>query len=161
MAEDTFTLAAYYTSWQAYQGHIAAAIAPLTAEQLALRAAPHLRSIGELALHLAGCRAYWLIAFMGEDGGEEMQRYVEWNEAALRPEPPIPPAAELVEGLERTQHYLAACLARWSPEAMRATFPDEVDGKQVAVSRAWVIWHILEHYLHHGGELSLTLGLHG
>jgi uncharacterized damage-inducible protein DinB len=24
-----------------------------------------------------------------------------------------------------------------------------------------VVWHVLEHDLHHGGELSLTLGLHG
>jgi uncharacterized damage-inducible protein DinB len=31
----------------------------------------------------------------------------------------------------------------------------------VDVSRAWVVWHVMEHDLHHGGELSLTLGLHG
>jgi hypothetical protein len=55
---------------------------------------------------------------------------------------------------------MAACLARWSPDAMRGTFPDEWDGKPVAVSRAWVVWHVLEHDLHHDGESSLTLGMH-
>jgi uncharacterized damage-inducible protein DinB len=52
---------------------------------------------------------------------------------------------------------MAACLERWSPDEMSQIFPDE----PVDVSRAWVVWHVLEHDLHHGGELSLTLGLHG
>ncbi len=29
------------------------------------------------------------------------------------------------------------------------------------VSRSWIIYHVLEHDLHHGGEVSLTLGIHG
>jgi uncharacterized damage-inducible protein DinB len=24
----------------------------------------------------------------------------------------------------------------------------------------WVIWHVLEHDMHHGGELAQTLGMH-
>jgi uncharacterized damage-inducible protein DinB len=28
-------------------------------------------------------------------------------------------------------------------------------------TRGWIIWHVVEHDLHHGGELSLTLGMHG
>jgi uncharacterized damage-inducible protein DinB len=160
MAEDTLTLTTFYTAWEAYQGHITRALAPLAAEQLAVRAAPHLRSIGELALHMIACRAYWFIDFLGEDGGEEMKLYASWNEVALQPGAPIPRAAELVQGLERTWQFMAECLARWSPDEMRGTFPDEWDGKPVAVSRAWVVWHVLEHDLHHGGELSLTLGMH-
>ena len=69
MVEDHFTLTTFYTSWKAYQDHIKGALAPLTAEQLELRAAPHLRSIGENALHIIGCRAYWFTDFLGEDCG--------------------------------------------------------------------------------------------
>ena len=72
MAENNFTLTTFYTSWKAYQEHIKGALALLTAEQLELRAAPHLRSIGENALHIIACRAYWFTDFLGEDGGEEM-----------------------------------------------------------------------------------------
>jgi uncharacterized damage-inducible protein DinB len=50
------------------------------------------------------------------------------------------------------------CLARWSPADMRQTFGSEEDGE---ASRAWAVWHVLEHDLHHGGEISLTLGMHG
>jgi len=90
-----------------------------------------------------------------------MKVYAGWNEVALELGAPIPPAAEMVQGLDCTWQFMADCLARWSPDDMRYTFPDDWDGKQVDVSRAWVVWHVMEHDLHHGGELSLTLGIHG
>ena len=161
MAENNFTLTTFYTFWKEYQDHIKGALAPLTAAQLELRAAPHLRSIGEQALHIIACRASWFTDFLGEDGGEEMKVYADWNEAALELGAPIPTSAELAQGLDRTWQFMADCLARWSPNDMHQTFPDDWDGKQVDLSRAWVVWHVMEHDLHHGGELSLTFGMHG
>jgi uncharacterized damage-inducible protein DinB len=161
MAEDNFTLTTFYTSWKMYQDHIKGAIAPLTTEQLGLRAAPHLRSIGENALHIVGCRAFWFAEFLGEDGGEGMEMYVDWNEAALKLGAQVPGAAELVQGLDRTWQFMEDCLARWSSDDMRQTFPDDWDGERVDLPRAWVVWHVLEHDLFHGGEMSLLLGMHG
>jgi uncharacterized damage-inducible protein DinB len=173
MTEDTFTLTTFFTSWQAYQDHLKDALAPLTAEQLALRAAPGLRSIGENALHIVGCRMFWFTEFLGEDGGEEVKAYASWNEVALGAPyanwnevalalgAPVPTAAELAQGLDQTWHLMADRLARWSPAEMHRTFPDDGDGTPVELSRAWVVWHVLEHDLHHGGEVSLTLGMHG
>ena len=66
MAEDNFTLTTFYTAWKAYQDRLAAALAPLSAEQLALRAAPGLRSVGENAAHIIGCRVGWFTETMGE-----------------------------------------------------------------------------------------------
>jgi uncharacterized damage-inducible protein DinB len=175
MAEDNFTLMTFYSSWKAYQNRLEAALAPLTAEQLALRAAPGLRSIGENALHIIGCRVFWLIQALGEDGGEAMKAYARWNEVALEApyatwsevglalDARAPSGAELARGLDRTWQFMADCLARWSPADMQQTFSDEEDDNSdgTGVSRAWVIWHVLEHDLHHGGEISLTLGMHG
>lgn len=157
MTEPNFTLMAFYASWKAYQEHITGALTPLTASQLELRATPAYRSIGELALHIVGCRIYWFTEFLGEDGGEELTGYAEWNRRALQLGAPIPSPAELVQALACTWQFIEGCLARWSPEEMRQIFPDE----PVDVSRAWVVWHVMEHDLHHGGELSLTLGIHG
>src|SRR5215472_5334056 len=30
-----------------------------------------------------------------------------------------------------------------------------------AETRQFIVWHVAEHDLHHGGEISLTLGMHG
>jgi uncharacterized damage-inducible protein DinB len=37
----------------------------------------------------------------------------------------------------------------------------EREGMVSTRSRQWVIWHMLEHDLHHAGELFLTLGMYG
>ena len=76
MAEKNFTLTTFYTSWKAYQDHIKRALAPLTTSQLELRTAPHLRSIGEIALHIVGCRIGWFIFTLGEDVGEDRKSVV-------------------------------------------------------------------------------------
>jgi hypothetical protein len=75
MTDDNFALTTFYTSWKAYQEHLKAALELLTAEQLALRAAPGLRSVGENAMHIVACRCYWFILFLDEDCGEEMKGY--------------------------------------------------------------------------------------
>jgi uncharacterized damage-inducible protein DinB len=157
LADDNFTLTTFYTSWKEYQGHIKAALAPLTAEQLTLRAAPGLRSIGENAAHIIGCRIGWFTYTLGEDWGADLKAYEHWDE----PGAPAPTVAELTQGLDFTWDNMAACIARWSPADMEKTFPDELDGVQVELSRAWIVWHVLEHDLHHGGEISLTFGMHG
>src|SRR5579864_4339431 len=115
MAEDNFTLSTFYTSWKAYQDHLSATLATLTTEQLALRAAPGLRSVGEIALHIIGCRMFWFTEVLKEDGGEELKTYVSWNKAALKLGAPIPTAAELARAVDRTWRLMTDCLTRWSP----------------------------------------------
>jgi len=157
MADDNFTLTTIYASWKEYQDRLKASLAPLTAEQLALRAAPGLRSIGENAAHIIGCRIGWFAFTLGEDRGADPYLLTNWGE----PDAPVPAAAELAQALDHTWQFMADCIARWSPDDMRTTFPDDWDGVQVQLSRAWIVWHVLEHDLHHSGEISLTLGMHG
>jgi uncharacterized damage-inducible protein DinB len=156
MAEDNFTLTTFYSAWKAYQDRLAAALAPLTAEQLALRAAPGLRSVGENAAHIIGCRVGWFTETLGEAASADVTA-VRWDE----PGGPAGSAAALVQGLHLTWQMMTECLTRWSPADMQQTVPDDWDGEQVQLSRAWIVWHVLEHDLHHGGEISLTLGMYG
>jgi uncharacterized damage-inducible protein DinB len=157
MAEKSFTLETFYTSWKKYQDHIKESVAPLTAEQLALRAAPGLRSVGENTAHIIGCRAGWFTFVLGEDVGEEIKATAAWDE----PDAAARTADELVRGLDLTWNMMADRIARWSDADMQQTFKDDWDGEEVHLSRAWIVWHVLEHDLHHGGEVSLTLGMHG
>lgn len=156
MPGENFTLTTFYTAWKAYQDRLAAALAPLTADQLALRAAPGLRSVGENSAHIVGCRIGWFTETLGEDAGPALTAKA-WGE----PGTPAPSAAELVRGLDLTWQLMTACLARWSPDDMQQTFLDDWDSEQVQLSRAWIVWHVLEHDLHHGGEVSHTLGMYG
>ena len=53
------TLAHLFAGWEGYNQSILSALAPLSAEQLAFRPAANLRSVGELARHIAFGRITW------------------------------------------------------------------------------------------------------
>jgi hypothetical protein len=54
MGNANITLAMMAEGWQKYQSELSKALAPLSPEQLALRAAPHLRSIRTRVAGLSG-----------------------------------------------------------------------------------------------------------
>src|SRR5712691_3662995 len=154
MTEKYSTLFDFYKGWDVYQDHLVKAITPLSPEQIALRAAPHLRSIGEIAAHIIGTRIWWFHYVMGEDSVDSasLTPMETWGEDGA----PVRTAAELASGLEITWHLIQDVLTRRTPADLDQTF----QRREHRVSRQWIIWHVIEHDLHHGGELSFTLGMH-
>src|SRR5438045_3002861 len=132
----------YYQGWDRYQKLLTEVVGPLTAEQLALRAAPNLRSIGELAAHIVRTRAGWYYRFMGEKE-PSIAAIAAWNYDDLAGRT----AAELVEGLDATWQVIAASLARWTRADLEYMFTGERNGEPYALSRQWVIWPLIEHDL--------------
>jgi uncharacterized damage-inducible protein DinB len=156
MSEANVTLTILARGWQTYQDQLSAALALLTREQLALRAAPQLRSIEELARHIIGVRAGWFHNILGE-GDEAFGAYHAWDQ----PDAPARTAGELVEGLMATWQVMQSALIRFSPEDLTETLSGVRKGHTYAHQRGWVVWHVLEHDLHHGGEIGFSLGMHG
>ncbi len=155
MAEQQNSLLPFYKGWDAYQGLLIQAIKPLSLEQLSLRAAPHLRSIGENASHIVGTRAGWFHYVLKEGGEDLIAR--NWDD---RSQPAS--SSELISGLEMTWGVIQDGLRRWTPTDLDEIFHDTDDNGEVhALTRQWVIWHLIEHDLHHGGEISFMLGMNG
>lgn len=155
MAEEQTSLLPFYKGWDTYQNLLLKAIAPLSAEQLALRTAPHLRSVGENVAHIIGARAGWFHTVMGE-GDATIAPLYSWDE----PDAPTRSTTELLHGLELTWQMIQSALARWTPADLDKIFEPVWSGKTHHFTRQWIIWHVIEHDLHHGGEVSLTLGTH-
>jgi len=156
MAENDTSLVTLYKGWDVYQERLVKAITPLAAEQLALRAAPKLRSVGMIAAHIVGARVRWFHRLMGE-GGVDIHLLGIWD----RPEAPVRSAAELVQGLEDSWQLIQNSLAHWTLADLDHVFEGRYEGEEYSFTRQWIIWHVIEHDLHHGGEISLTLGAHG
>jgi len=142
--------------WERYQGLLVRAVAPLSTADLALRAAPSLWPVGGLAGHIVAARVGWFQGWMGE-GDPALAPLDHWGAEDASPRT----AAELADGLEATWRMMQDCLARWTPEMLDDPFTRERSHGTVTRTRGWIIWHVIEHDLHHGGELSLTLGMHG
>lgn len=160
-------LARFYEGWASHQQLLIAALRDLTPEQLALRTASHQWSVWQLAAHIAGTRAYWFHDVLGEGDAAVRDMFrVErstvpgvsledagWEDDESRPRT----AAELVDGLQRSWSLVDECLQRWRLEDLDVT----VERKSWIHSRGWVIYHVLEHDIHHGGEISQILGSNG
>jgi len=161
MTENAIPLATFYKGWDVYQQLLVTSIAPLAPEQLALRAAPHIMSIGMIATHIIAARVGWFHWWMGE-GSTELAPLAAWDNE----EEPTRSAAEIVAGLDATWLMMQNALTRWTPSDLEQIFQDpykdaEYQGVKRTHSRQWITWHVIEHDLHHGGEISLTLGMHG
>ncbi len=163
MTQHSLSLAPFYKGWDVYQQHLVTAIAPLSPEQLTLRAAPHMWSVGMIATHIVATRVGWFQMWLGE-GNANLAPLAIWDEQ----EDVVRTPAELVTGLEDTWQMIQTALARWTPDDLEQVFQRSFSSNEAGQehivrqhSRQWIIWHLLEHDLHHGGELSLILGMYG
>lgn len=156
MADQQSTLATFYRGWYDYQVLLSKALVPLSPDQLDLRPAPRLRSLGEIVTHMIGARARWFHNLMGE-GDQEFAALATWD----RPGMPPRGAAELVAALQQSWRVMQEAIARWTPAEWAQRYEGDPGDEPASFTRQWVVWHLIEHDLHHGGEVSITLGLHG
>ncbi len=150
------TLDVIYENWAGYNKRLEKCITPLTNEQLLLQPAPRMWPLTQIVQHIISVRAGWF-SYTLQDADEAMNNYTLWGQR----DSPERTAAELVHGLDETWAFIESRLQRWTPADCAKTFPDEADGQIYEVSRSWVIYHVLEHDLHHGSEVSLILGMNG
>jgi uncharacterized damage-inducible protein DinB len=190
MADYQHSLLPFYAGWERYQQHLVAAIAPLTVEQFALRTTPRHWSIGMYVTHIVANRAWWFHVRMGE-GGDEVTPYELWALGVCEADvDPGHTATELVAGLEKTWQVIEGTLARLTPADLERVVPPLTQAERErraklvepalqpyaqmwleatrlsgevrpAVSFQSIIWDMLEHDIHHGSEISTTLGIHG
>lgn len=190
MTEHQLSLLPFYAGWGIYNQSLIAAIAPLTEGQLALRLTPQHWSIGMYVTHIVANRAWWFHTRMGE-GGDDLTPLELWALGVCEGGvDPCHPAAELVAGLEKTWQMIEQALARLTPADLFESFPPLSEAERVrhaqlvepalqpfarmwldaealsgevkpARSRQWIIWGVLAHDIHHGSEISTTLGVHG
>jgi uncharacterized damage-inducible protein DinB len=190
MTEQQLSLLPFYQGWGRYTQRLIAAVSPLTVEQLALRTTPRHWSIGMYTTHIVANRAWWFHARMGE-GGDDLTPYELWALGVCEADvDPGHTAAELVTGLDKTWQMIEGTLARLTPSELERLVPALDDEKRErharqvepalqpyaqmwldatrrnevvrpAVSIESIIWGVLEHDIHHGSEISTTLGIHG
>jgi uncharacterized damage-inducible protein DinB len=165
--EPVAPLATFYKpGWENYQQAFVETITRLSSEQLALSLGLEQRSIGELLEHMLGARYNWFHLWMGEGDPN-----LDWNDDEDSDEPTAYKAASLVALFEKSWHVISSALDRWTsadleqlfspPASHQAWLRDQGLEEEHPHTRQWIVWHVMEHEIHHGGELSLALGMYG
>ena len=165
------TLQPFRDGWANHQRLLLGMVGGLTPDQLATRPAPSMWAVWQLAGHMAGSRAYWFHDVLGE--GDPAVRDLFRVASTTVPDLPIEDAgweddeehprdaSEIVEAFERTWSMIDANLRRWTGDDLAVEFSRRRRTGTETFTRGWVVWHVIEHDLHHGGEISLILGSHG
>ncbi|HLZ55728.1 MAG TPA: DinB family protein [Ktedonosporobacter sp.] len=169
MSTTELSLMSVYEGWDGHQMALVQAVTPLSPEQLASRAAPHLRSAGELIAHIVVGRIGWIHQILGVESDVVDQWIEKWGvEGAAKRffQDVLKPGVEqnasaLVSGLEATWQMIEGALNSWTVDDLRKTLRHDYQGKTYAISRQWILWRIMAHDLHHGGELAFALGIQG
>ena len=169
MPTPTPLLTPFVDGWANYNRLIIDALRGLPEEAVASRTAPHQWAVWQLASHVAGVRAYWF-GLIGVDTAALRDRFratattvpgLDLEDAGWEDDDTHPRTSdELVAALSDTWTMMAGQLEQWTPDDLAAEF-ERPYGRTRRFSRAWVVWHCLEHDLHHGGEISQILGASG
>jgi uncharacterized damage-inducible protein DinB len=153
-------LAPFYDGWQLFNDDLVAALAPLSADQLALPVGVPTWPIWASASHLAGARVFWLCHVFTEPGAETTpftDPGIGWEDDLAHPRT----GEELVGALASSWKIVERCLATWTPETMGQE-ARRTRGTEVRIhTRQSVLMRLITHDAFHCGEISLALGSHG
>jgi len=133
--------------WQYTQDELVRVVGLLSDEQLNMRIAPNVRTLGQQAEHIVRGRALWVHKVVDDPSLEPM---MNWDE----PDDPLRSVAEVVAGLQHTWRIWRAYIEPSTRDDPAPVSEQEADGLRT-------VWGMIDHDLCHAGELALMLGVLG
>jgi uncharacterized damage-inducible protein DinB len=138
-----------FSHWDEVRRGLIQALDQLSDDQLHFTPREGLRALGTVACHIANAEEGWF-------------RYVitreleEWPaEYTVADYPTIESVKSLLaEVHSRTDTYLAGLKVEEMDRVIEAPWGE-------SFRQGWIIWHVVEHEIHHRGEIFLMLGLLG
>ncbi|MBV9863942.1 MAG: DinB family protein [Abitibacteriaceae bacterium] len=158
-----------FEGWEGFNTSLLHTIELTPAEALTYRAAPEMRSVGEIMRHISLGRINWfhrMDAPGSEELVEQMQQRNAWktdatgHHSVVESDFPIT-TAELTHWLQATWGMVEQTLNQWTVADLFQTYRHTYWGQTYAVSRQWTLWRIMCHDIYHGGQLTILLGSQG
>jgi uncharacterized damage-inducible protein DinB len=138
----------YFNHWEQVRSDLLATIDKFSDDELIYTPFEGSWPVGQIMLHIAECEDHWLHGLVRQ----EIQMPVCYDLADHLGKAAIKDVLEVAHS--RTLGFLDdlrdSDLDRQYTTRFGETF-----------SLYWIIWHVLEHEIHHRGELSLALGMLG
>jgi uncharacterized damage-inducible protein DinB len=136
-----------YPYWRQARRDLVSALSQLNDEQLDYSPRQGMRTIGDVARHIIDAEAGWVNLVV-------LQKDEPWPQY---PQERLPTVQSILHEMERVHAVTIGLLqerdVRWLDETR------EQGGHDFALR--WVFWHILDHEIHHRGEIFLMLGMLG
>ncbi|MFZ0534105.1 MAG: DinB family protein [Anaerolineales bacterium] len=137
-----------FSHWEQVRADLVATIDMFNEDELTFVPFKGSWSAGQIMLHIADCENYWLHWVV-------RQEIEQWKYYDFTDHPTKPAIEDVLEGTRKKTIAFLDSLDECDLDTVYKT----PEGQ--AFTLRWIIWHVLEHEIHHRGELSLALGLLG
>jgi len=137
-----------FSHWQKVRTGLLATIEQFSEEELGHIPFNGSWTVGQIMLHIADCEDNWLHGVVRE----EFRPWISYDLTDYPTKGDI--VALLDRARQRTVHFLNGLEEGDLDREYRIPSGHPF-------SLGWIIWHVLEHEIHHRGELSLILGMLG
>ena len=139
----------FFGYWKQVRQGLLEALDKLTDAQLDFVPRQGLWSLRETVCHIAGTEDGWLRYYTAN----------RWHEDQSRPNPQDYPTVASLKALLEKVHAETEAQFGLDPDLLMEQTVQLPWGAQT--SMGWAVWHVLEHEIHHRGEVFLMLGLVG
>jgi uncharacterized damage-inducible protein DinB len=138
-----------FAHWKDIRSGLIATVESFKDSELTHVPFPGSRPVGGIMLHIADAEDGWLRYIVTQELEKWPDHYLLAN---------YPTKKEILQILEEVHAHTLAHLERIKEKDLHKAIktPWEAD-----LSLYWIFWHVIEHEIHHRGELSLILGLLG
>lgn len=139
--------ATIFKRWNQVRSGLLEALGKLSDDQLGFTPRQDLWSLGETVFHIADTEESWLRFFAMNKWFENKQTAADF------------PTIDSLKSLLAQTHATTEKQFSENPDNLMKTLCPLPWGNEVTME--WVVWHVLEHEIHHRGEIYLMLGLMG
>lgn len=142
------TLLEYFSHWDQVHNDTLKTFGMFQDQELSFAPFPGAWTVGDLMLHIADTEERWL-------------RHVvlkEVSEVPIYTVEQYPTIEAIQDRLRETHRRTVQDLEGWDERDLEYAAITDL-GEELHLG--WIIWHVLEHEIHHRGELSLILGMLG
>jgi uncharacterized damage-inducible protein DinB len=137
-----------FSHWKQVRADLLTTIEKFSESELAFTPFSNSWTVGQIALHIADCEDNWIHGVVRH----EIQPWIFYNFTDYLSK------SAIIDILNRAHLKTVTYLYGLDEKDLETKY--HTPGGQ-AFSLYWIIWHVLEHEIHHRGELSLILGLLG
>lgn len=137
-----------YNHWAQVRADLLATIDTFNENELTFAPFKGSWPVGQIMLHIADCEDNWLYGVVQH----QLEPWIFYDLADY------PTKQKIIEILGRAHQRTIAFIERLTESDLDQQYQLS-DGSTFNLD--WIIWHVLEHEIHHRGELSLALGLLG
>ena len=137
-----------FAHWEQVRKDTILTIEKFSNEELAYTPFEDSWSVGTIALHIADCEYYWLHYLAMKDTHPPFSFKLA----------DYPVKQSIIEVLNQVHEKTLSFLNGLDEKDLETLF---TTSRQDTFTLYWMIWHVVEHEIHHRGELSLIHGLLG